>query len=121
MRNETELYRALLYMLKVNDKPQELLNYLYPAVKDIPGSGIHPRFNAKVSDLIWVAFKVTVVKKKRIIWGMYELPYKIIAKQIPDPKHPKDCIIYVILKQETAYKTVIFNSVAVVTPLRNIC
>jgi hypothetical protein len=38
-----------------HDDTQEVLNQLYAAFKDEPGRGYQPRFNARVTDLIWVA------------------------------------------------------------------
>lgn len=47
--------RVVIYPTRGKENAQKALNKLYAGLKDIKGLGLRPRYNAKVSDLIWVA------------------------------------------------------------------
>lgn len=71
---------------------QDFLNRLYPALKEIPGSGIQPRFSAKVNDLIWVSQGNDDFKSDRnTVLNPYEEPEAVYCRpDYPDIANPKD-------------------------------
>ena len=55
--------RMVIYPAKGKDNGQKALNKLYAGLKDIPGLGMKPLYNAKVTDLIWIAQGDSYYKK----------------------------------------------------------
>ncbi len=47
--------RVVIYVAPGKDNAQEALNKLYALFKDVPGSNSKPRYNGRVTDLIWIA------------------------------------------------------------------
>lgn len=69
--------RIVIYPTAGKENSQKALNKLYVILKDIKGSGIRPRYNAKVNDLIWIAQGDSVYKNDPETEQYFELPHKI--------------------------------------------
>jgi len=55
LKNKVIMPLIVIYVFTGRDDTQKVLNKLYPALKDIPGLAIPPRYNAIINDLIYVA------------------------------------------------------------------
>jgi hypothetical protein len=54
-KNKVIMPIIVIYIFTGKDDTQKVLNILYESLKDIPGLGIPPRYNAIINDLIYVA------------------------------------------------------------------
>lgn len=66
--------RIVVYPAKGKDNAQRALNKLYLGLKNINGLGIRPLFNAKVTDLIWIAQGDSGYKKYTAYKPYFEQP-----------------------------------------------
>lgn len=56
LRHEGSMLAAVvIYPAQGKDNAQKALNKIYALFKNVQGTGIAPRYNAKVNDLIWIA------------------------------------------------------------------
>lgn len=77
---ENSMPVVVIYVLDGTKAAQEVLNKLYQLFKkhpEIKGSGEQPRFNGKVTDLIWIAQGDGDSKRSRFNDEYFELPSKI--------------------------------------------
>jgi hypothetical protein len=68
--------RVVFYIETGRDDAQQALNILYDLFKNTKGSGIRPRYNAKVNDLIWIAQGDGDYKAHQQYERFYQLPLK---------------------------------------------
>jgi hypothetical protein len=67
----------VVYPAEGKKNAQQALNIIYQAFKDTPGMNITPRFNAKVTDLIYVSQGDADFKSQPENQPYYEQPYKV--------------------------------------------
>jgi hypothetical protein len=88
------LPRIVIYPASGKQNAQATLNIIYKLLKDIKGADIYPRYNAKVTSLIYVAQGDADYKSDSALYfggEIYELPKKVYyaASKIP-PEDGKD-------------------------------
>lgn len=71
---DTSYPRVAIYLTSGKENAQKALNKLYAGLKEIPGSGIQPYFNAKVTDLIWIAQGDSHYKKRSAYQSYFQTP-----------------------------------------------
>lgn len=69
--------RVVIYATAGKQNAQELLNKIYNLFAGIPGLNERPRYNAKVTDLIWISQGDSVDKDNSEYANYYELPQKV--------------------------------------------
>ncbi|CAN5186336.1 hypothetical protein BH09DEP1_BH09DEP1_5430 [soil metagenome] len=69
--------RVVIYPAAGKANAQKALNKLYMGLKDIPGLGIKPRYNAKVTDLIWIAQGDSYYKNIPAYQSFFEQPKRV--------------------------------------------
>jgi hypothetical protein len=73
--------RIVIYPTKGKGNTQRALNKLYQGLKNINGLGVRPLFNAKVTDLIWVAQGDSGYKKYTAYKPYFEQPKLIYFRK----------------------------------------
>lgn len=73
--------RIVIYPAKGKENAQRALNKLYIGLKNINGLGIRPLFNAKVTDLIWIAQGDSHYKKHTAYKMYFEQPKLIYFRK----------------------------------------
>lgn len=66
--------RIVIYPARGKENAQRALNKLYAGLKEIKGLGVKPLFNAKVTDLIWIAQGDSHYKKYNAYKPYFEPP-----------------------------------------------
>lgn len=71
----------VIYPASGKANAQKALNKLYALFKNEPGSGVQPRYNAKVTDLIWIAQGDSHVKSKEEYQSYFEQPNRVYYRK----------------------------------------
>lgn len=75
------LARIVVYPIMGKEKAQKALDKLYAVFKDVRGLDIQPRYNAKVTDLIWVAQGDSHTKSGRLYKPYFEPPKRVYYRK----------------------------------------
>jgi hypothetical protein len=68
--------KIVIYPSTGKENAQKVLDKLYTLFNYIPGLNEQPRFNAKVTDLIWIAQGDSIYKESVRFDKYFELPFK---------------------------------------------
>ena len=81
-QNGTTFARLVIYA-NGKEQAQKIVDALYhnKIMSEMPGSGLRPRFNGKVNDLIWIAQGDGDFKMENLYDWYYEMPAKIYYRK----------------------------------------
>jgi hypothetical protein len=79
-RTNDTIYAKVVIYANGKENAQKILNTIYAKFKNTAGLGIAPRFNAKVTDLIWIAQGDGDYKVEPFV-GYYELPGRVYYRE----------------------------------------
>lgn len=76
-RGDTVYPIVVMYPTSGKANTQKALNKLYAVFKNDSGLGVPPRYNAKVTDLIWIAQSDSHIKSKKEYESSFEQPGRV--------------------------------------------